>query len=204
MKRWLWYVIAGLVIVIASCSVFYGVYTHKEPGLMTVCWENGVANYEGKCEELLWKKNQIPLPYYINFDVLHEDYIDSIRAGANLWNKEVCFLFREVNKLEDAVVLVSWGNIDTTSSYSGGHTTHEGKKGPEIVHVVLKEASDIHAVYRYSAHEFGHVLGLAHDTAPNSIMYPIQPNITSNTAEKMPFVLPSDHDIKLLRERLCP
>lgn len=200
MKRWMWYAIASFVAIIASCSVFYGVYSHKEPGLMTACWENGKANYEGKCEELTWKRNQIPITYYISFDIQHEDYIDSVRAGAHLWNKEVCFLLREVDRLEDAMVLVSWGNVDITSAHAGGHTSHEGQTGPEYVHVVLKEPSDTHAVYRYAAHEFGHVLGLAHDTAPNSIMYPIQPNMT----EKLSFVLPSDHDIKLLQERLCP
>lgn len=196
MKNWIWYMIIGIVIAITSFSVLYGVCTHEEPGLMTICWENGIANYNGKCEELIWKKNQIPITYYINFDILHKDYINSIRAGANLWNKEVCYLLREVNRPEDAIALISWGSVNTNL---GGYTYHEGQNGPEHAYVVLTEPTDIHAVYRYAAHEFGHVLGLDHDTAPNSIMYPIQPSIT----KEIMFVLPSDHDIKLLRNRLC-
>lgn len=200
MKRWIWYVITGLVITIAGAGIFYGVYTHKEPGLMTICWENGVANYEGKCEELQWKKNQLPLTYYIVPDIEHRAYTESIHASANLWNKEICPLFREVKNKNDAVVLVSWESIDTDNTHCGGSTSHEGRTGPERASVVLKEPSDIHAVYRYSAHELGHVLGLDHDPAPNSVMYPIQPGMT----EELSFVLPSDHDKKLLKERLCP
>lgn len=196
MKNWIWYIIIGLIIAITSFSVLYGIFTHEEPGLMTVCWENCKANYNGKCEELLWKKNQIPITYYINSDILYKDYVDSIRAGANLWNKEVCYLLREVNRPEDAIVLISWGNVNANS---GGYTSHEGQNGPEHVYVVFIEPSDIHTFYRYAAHEFGHVLGLDHDTAPNSIMYPIQPSKT----DEIMFVLPSDHDIKLLQNHLC-
>ena len=198
-KNWLWYSLIASTVAITSGLVLYAVYTHKEPGLMKVCWQNGVANYNGECQEIIWTKDKIPITYYINSDGYHKSYDESIRAGARLWNKEICPLFREVNNADEAMVTVSWGYVDASTAHSGAYTSHEGQNSPERANVVFSEPSDIHAVYRFAAHEFGHVLGLAHDTAPNSIMYPIQPNIT----EEMYFVLPSDHDIKLLREHYC-
>ena len=61
MKRWVWYVIAAVVFALAGGGVLYGVLTHKEPGLMNVCWKGGIANYTMQCEPLAWKKEQMPL-----------------------------------------------------------------------------------------------------------------------------------------------
>ncbi|MGD9209122.1 MAG: matrixin family metalloprotease [Desulfobacteraceae bacterium] len=199
MKRWLLYLIIGIVVISTGIGVFYGVYTHKEPGFMRICWQNGVANYNGECQEIIWPKNKIPITYYINSDKQNKDYDTAIKAGANLWNKEVCPLFREVNDINEATVIVSWGYIDTTTMHSAAHTSHEGQNGPERANVVFNTPSDTHAIYLFAAHEFGHVLGLDHDTAPNNIMYPTQPGLTKN----IQFVLPSDHDIKLLQKHYC-
>lgn len=196
MKRWVWYVLAGVVFAIAGGGVLYGVLTHKEPGLMLVCWKGGVANYNMNCEELKWKKAQMPLTYHIDFGKDHKVYIDSVVKGAELWNNEIGNVFKRVDKPEDAIVKVSWGSLSYGKDCSAGHTAHKGYGKPESVLVVLKEPSDIHAVYRFAAHEFGHVLGLAHDEAPRSIMYPVQPGVT----KEMTFVLPSDFDKKLLRK----
>ena len=43
MKRWVWYVIAGLVFALAGGGVLYGVLTHKEPGLLKVCFKGGIG-----------------------------------------------------------------------------------------------------------------------------------------------------------------
>lgn len=194
MKRWVWYLIGAVVLALAAGGVIYGVLTHKEAGLMRVCWAGGVSNYDGDCTELEWEKEQMPLSYYIDFDENHTVYVESVVNAAEMWNKEIGPVFVRVDKKDNAVVQVSWGAIPP-GSHSGGHTTHYGKTGPVSAKVVLTEPSDTHAVYRYAAHEFGHVLGLAHDEAPRSIMYPVQPGMT----EEMTFVLPSDHDKALLR-----
>jgi hypothetical protein len=173
--------------------------THKEPGLMKVCWVGGQANYAGDCIELKWDKKQFPLTYYIDFGKDHEDYIDSVVKGAEMWNREICTVFRRVMKSEDARIMVTWGAVSTGHSCSAGATSHVGKSGPTGATIVLREPSDIHAVYRYAAHEFGHVLGLDHDAFSKSIMYPLQPGVT----EEMTFVLPSDSDRKLLKELYC-
>lgn len=194
MKRWVWYLIGAIVLALAGGGVLYGVITHKEAGLMKVCWTGGVAHYDGDCTELKWEKKQMPLTYHIAFGEDHKDYIDSVVKGAAMWNNEIGAVFKRVDKEEDAVVKVVWGSVPK-DGHSGGHTSHTGQTGPTGAKVVLTEPSDVHAVYRYAAHEFGHVLGLDHDDAPRSIMYPVQPGMT----EEMTFVLPSDFDKKLLR-----
>jgi len=199
MKRWMWYVLAAVVFALAAGGVLYGVLTHKEAGLMSVCWKNGVADYSGECQELKWRKSQLPLKYYIAFDEDHKSYIESVDKGAELWNKEIGVnLFQKTSDEKSASVLVTWGSYESGSDdCSAGHVSHTGDAdGPQSAHVVLKNPSDVHAVYRYATHEFGHVLGLAHDEAPRSIMYPQQPDVT----DEMTFVLPSDYDKKLLKE----
>ncbi len=202
-----WYFWAGLLfILLCAGGVFYGVMTHKEPGFMGVCWENGaVKAYDDplkdphpECKaELKWKKDQLPLTYFIAFGEDHKDYIDSVVKGAGMWNREIGReVFKRADKEEGATVQVVWGSVPS-QGHAGGHTTHTGgPDGPTGAKVVLSNPSDVHAVYRYAAHEWGHVLGLAHDEAPRSIMYPTQPDVT----DKIDFVLPSDFDKKILKE----
>lgn len=204
-KKWYFWVFIGLIVV-AGAGVLYGVLTHKEPGFMGVCWKadgtvdryhDPVKTPNSDCTtELKWKKDQFPLAYYIAFGKDHQDYIDSVVKGAEMWSKEVGReLFKRVDKEADAKIEVTWGSVSKDNS--GGFTTHTGGPGgPTGAKVVLSNPSDIHAVYRYAAHEWGHVLGLAHDGATRSIMYPVQPDMT----EELTFVLPSDFDKRLLKE----
>ena len=197
MKKWMWIVLAAVVFTLAGGGVLCGVLTHDEPGLMKVCWSNNTAVYSDSCKlDLKWRRAQLPLKYYISFGVNHKTYVKSVVGAADMWNKEIGPVFTRVDKAEDAHIQVSWGS-QTPGKHTGGCTTHTGdEKGPTGAHVVLSEPSDTHAVYRHAAHEFGHVLGLAHDKAPRSIMYKEQPGVTVN----MTLVLPSDSDKKLLQE----
>lgn len=194
MKRWVTYVIVGVVCAIAIGGVLYGVITHTEPGLMTVCWRGDMANYGGDCEEVKWKKSQMPLKYHIDFGPDHKVYTTSVLEGIKTWNREIGDVFVRTLDISKADVRVSWG--DAEPGCSAGHTIHRGGPGNLSADVVLKEPSDTHAVFRFAAHEFGHVLGLEHDEAPRSIMYDTQPGMT----QEMKFVLPSDSDKKMLRE----
>jgi hypothetical protein len=195
MKRWVWYIIAAVVFALAGGGVLYGVLTHKESGLMLVCWEGGIANYNKNCEELKWKKGQMPLPYYIDFGADHKVYVDSVIEAADMWNKEIAPVFKRVDKKENAVVVVSWGAYDSNNSNdcAAGYVKHRGYGGPKSAELVLRNPSDVHAVMRYAAHEFGHVLGLAHDE--HGIMKPKLEDVTT----ELKFTLPTDHDKKLLR-----
>jgi hypothetical protein len=194
MKRWIWYVLAAVACLLAGGGVLYGVLTHKEPGLMLVCWKGGIARYDQNCEELQWKKNQIPLPYYIDFGKDHKVYTEAVVRAAHMWNQEIGPVFRRVNEKEDAIVIIMWGSYEGGQDCSDGHVKHWGYTGPKNVEVGLKNPSDMHTVFRMAAHEFGHVLGLAHDK--HAIMQQSQEDMPRD----LKFTLPSDHDKKLLRE----
>jgi len=196
MKKWVWYLIGGIVFLLAGGGVLYGVLTHKEPGLMKVCWKSGHAVYDNaSCtQDLQWDRTVFPLTYFIDFDKDHKDYLESVEAGVKLWNREIGRdLFVRTEKREEAKLIVQWGSVEGNT---GGYTKHFGTGHPERAEVTLVDATDVHAVYRFAAHELGHVLGLAHDEAPRSIMYPTQPGMTTD----MTLVLPSDFDKKLLKE----
>lgn len=198
MKRWIWYVVGG-VFLLALGGVFYGVLAHREQGLMKVCWSAGLARYDGECEELKWYKDQMPLGYYIDFGPEHVKYIDSVIAAADLWNREICRVFDRVDIVEDAAVIVDWGPTAPGEDHSGGYTKHTGNEQVEGARVTLTNPTDMHTVFRYAAHELGHVLGLAHDDSPRSVMHPRAPD----TTDKLTQILPSDHDRKLLKQLLC-
>lgn len=205
MKKWAWIVLAIVVIGGASAGVLYGVLSHREAGLMEVCWSaGGSAVYAKDCSskhELKWKKSQLPLPVYIDFDEhANKNYRESVIGAMKMWNQEIGEVFALAEAPDKALVTVRWGAIEVNAAaegkHSGGWTRHlGGLSGPTRAEVVLTEPSGVHAVMRYAAHEFGHVLGLAHDEAPRSIMYPVQPGQTT----EMSFILPSDFDKKLLR-----
>jgi len=193
MKNWIWYVLGGLFFALAGGGVLYGVLTHREAGLLPVCWVDGNAQYTEGCKSLRWEKAQLPLTYYIDFGPDHEAYVKSVVAAADMWNHEIGPVFKRVNNALGSRIRVSWG------AYSGGHdcvagyVQHKGHNSPEGADLVLKSPSDTHAVFRYAAHEFGHVLGLAHDA--HGLMIP---SLEAATTE-LKFTLPSDHDKKLLR-----
>jgi hypothetical protein len=194
MKRWVWYIVAATVFALAAGGVIYGVITHKEAGLLKVCWKGGIAHYSPNCEGLKWKKEQMPLPYYIDFKQNHTAYVDSVVTAAEMWNREIGPVFQRTNHYDDAKVIVSWG------AYSGaghdcaaGYVKHRGYRGPVDAQVVLRNPSDTHAVFRFAAHEFGHVLGLAHDES--GLMAPTM----NDTTDELKITVPTDHDKKLLR-----
>jgi len=195
MQRWVWYVFSGVFLAIAI-SILFAVLTHKEAGLMRVCWQQGHAIYDNpQCNtELKWNKTQLPLKYAIHFDEAHQGYINSVIEATKLWNAELgVTVFRLADNPAEAIITVEWGSM---SSNVGGHVSHRGITGPKIATITLTDASDVRAVYRYAVHEFGHVLGLAHDDFAQSVMYPTQPGLTG----EITFTLPSDADKKLLRE----
>lgn len=163
--------------------------------LMAKAYDDPIQTKHPECtQKVIWKKDQLPLKYYIDTWGMHPDYIEDIENGAKLWNKtvKVPLLIRTKN-VGEATGRIRWGE---PTKYTG-QTTHTGNETGLIgFEVIIRNASNRHTVYKTAAHEFGHVLGLAHDESPRTLMYPYIPEII----KEISFVLPSDNDIELLRK----
>lgn len=186
--------------VLAIIGVIYGVSTHKEAGLMTVCWEGGQAYYDYSCEgqeELRWDRNRIPL------DVSSSENTE-VRAAVDEVNNQIgCEILRFTPNLgSDAadVLIETDGALGTSLTSSGGITSHTqiSEVGMQA-HVSIMGVTDPHYRVRVLVHELGHVLGLDHDDFKASIMYPTM-TITAN----MQLTRFTNHDRNLLREIYCP
>jgi len=176
--------------------LLWGVATHKEAGLMPVCWPaegEGYAVYNQACEHTIkWPK----IPLLVRIDLADDTlvYTSAIEGAMKLWNSQVGPLFIKVHA-GAADVIVQWG--PTAMDNSAGYTQHIGaKEGVRQAVITFTDPNDLHMMYRFAVHEFGHVLGLAHDDFTSSIMYPVQPAVN----DKISFVLPTDADIKLLKK----
>lgn len=189
-------VVAVLVGVLAIAGVIYGVLSHSEPGIMKVCWIGGVADYDAsRCsnpEELTWDRARMPL-------VVGADDDSSVRSAIDIVNSQVGCAVLELDTSvgSEADVVVS---LDATMlagrDHPGGATSHS--QVSEIgmqAYVETMGTANSQQKMRVLVHEFGHVLGLAHDDYERSIMFPTQTH--SN------FTMFSGSDRALLNDLYC-
>jgi hypothetical protein len=135
-----------------------------------------------------------PISYYISNEML--PYQDAIDGAASLWNNETCpVLARTYNRTFEDVYVMYGGSYDNILA-STSHSSHNGRYATSAL-VKFARLSDLHTMYHWSAHEFGHVLGLGHDHY--SIMRPKLPMAIKGIKR----ALPSDADIGLLKQLYC-
>ena len=207
--------------VIAAGFVAYGVITHKEAGLLRVCWTGNSATYvddldgEGDkalaCKHpipLIWPQKQIPLSVVVldaNSNVLKESAEGSrlVRDAMDDFNLQVGKLIFEITKgsEEDPDVVVIWGvpsvpRAKGSDSYKvGGYVSHTKIGGTMQAIVKIRDVSENRTAFLTVLHELGHVAALAHDDFINSLMYPqlVTSELTTTTARI------TDSDVRLLR-----
>lgn len=201
----------GLVIlvfaVIAACCVVYGVITHREAGLLQVCWDNGHASYtedlqgEGESEQcknpvpLVWPQSQLPLSVVVfsgDHVALKEQERGSkiVKEAIDDFNLQVGRTLFGVAKIadEEPDVVVIWGvpsivgDNGAGSRKVGGYVNH-AKLGTTMQAIVrIRETSSDRLAFVTTLHELGHVVGLAHDQFISSLMYPRMVTDELNTA----------------------
>lgn len=192
-------IIAAIAITIgAIVGVIVGVTTHEEAGLLRVCWEGGSANYSGQCSgaaALRWERSRMPLTVASVED-------GSLSAAIDLVNDQIgCEVLRlDTQAGSEADVVVSLDSvIEVGRDREGGATHHalNDEVGMQA-YVDVMAVGDPHMKMRVLVHEFGHVLGLAHDHYERSIMFPTQVN-----SEDLQFTMFSQSDRELLRGLYC-
>lgn len=186
-----------IFIVIAFVCTIAAVFLHKENGFMSVCWIGDRVAYGDTAEctyKLVWPKDQMPLRYYsYNLtDVMHQ----SLEAAVNMWNSEIkTLLFVKAINKSDANLIITTGVVEAKDQ--GAWTAHFGRDN-KLTHaqVTITDIDYPNRMYKIIAHELGHVLGLAHDEARTSLMYPSM----GPTTYQLEVVVPSDYDKKILKE----
>jgi len=188
-------VIAVVLAAIALFGVVWGVVSHSEGGLLSVCWVEDHAYYSdteqvddvegmtrscGSPQDIIWSQAQIPLSIAGTTGRSGPLRGDSVEAKALFvatrdLNKQLGFnLFEVVPYGHSSDAIVHIGEAFRKGNMPLGYVAHAKVDGKlwaraHIRSDVVSSAPLLHAVLQ---HELMHIAGAAHDPAKWSIMYP--------------------------------
>lgn len=198
--------VISLVSVAIIGSIVYGVVSHTEAGLLRVCWTSGgAADYnQDNCsfpQEIRWQERDFPLSVSGNVEDSTE-----ITSAIEIVNSQMgCELLRQVPRAQLGGLLAPRVRVtlnDTATVHVdrvGGLTNHGMVENGDIYAAVSTfMLTNSYMTMRTLVHEFGHVLGLAHDDFRSSIMFPEQ-----TSTEEMDFIIFSTHDRNLIHNLYC-
>lgn len=199
-------VVAALVLVAAIVGVIVGVSTHTEPGLQNVCWmPDGHAQVQNlTCEhpeELRWDRTHFPLTVSGPTDD------STIPSAVEFVNQEMgCVVLSwEPTRGSTAEVTVEPNaTLDVGGAFErgGGTIFTRGASGRMEASVLLAPVGSDFLRERVLVHEFGHVLGLAHDPFQASIMYATyDPSVDDDT--HVDIFRFTDNDRQLIHNLYC-
>lgn len=190
-----------VVTVLAVAGVVVGIATHedRDAGLLSVCWSGSSAVYDStdcaEPQDLTWERSRIPL-------IVGAPEDGSLDSAIDLVNSQIgCEVLRHDSTVgSEADVIVDLdAAILVGRDVAGGATTHSrDSEGRMHAMVEILAVGDAHMKMRVLAHEFGHVLGLAHDDFRTSIMYP-----TQTYSHDLQFTMFTQGDQSRLRTLYC-
>jgi hypothetical protein len=212
-------VVAILMFVGGLIGVVYGVRTHREEGLLQVCWVDddrggrAVRYFDtnklesgrpigGPCEnpeELVWPRKQIPITVTANGD--SPRFPSVVKQAVSDINRQLGFVLFVVER-EGGFVVIESAPIEQGRPL--GYTQHYWAFGSLGALVgVSSAAGSERMVYLITRHELLHVVGLGHDQYnPSSCMHPLTADDTNE--QRMGAARITDFDNRLLNERYNP
>jgi hypothetical protein len=211
-------VVGALIALAAVGLIVYGVLTHREEGLLGVCWtentfEGTTASYVGgnevnlgscrKPEGLVWPRKQIPLTVSIADYREEERDIKPIESAiANINSQVGCTLLKKTSDGTYSIRVLVGTSVESGSRELGLSRHFKSRQGLHSEVFVYSNAGSERLVYLVAQHELLHSLGLAHDDFPDSALYPFTADDTMS--DTMDTARITDHDVALLRKLYCP
>ena len=175
-----------LLLLVAACGT--------PPTFQPVCRQGDVVVYTSDCaspEIIKW-----PLPIRVGLEPSLADYSDSLDMAINRWNGAVSKrLFLRVDGPGD--VNVSLGPVRKGIA---GSVSHVYTGDVLSASVQLHGVADITVAYHVLTHELGHVVGLAHDKRPTSIMHESLDTSGIMGGEELPMYLIGSEDSAALEK----
>ena len=147
-----------------------------------------------------WPYEVLPLQVWLTPE-LRAEYDVSVKHAIKNWNRSTCKLFEYRTELPEenmfgAVIIRLESVLDSEKVAT---TWLRITPAPVRAFIRVHRVQDIRAMMFGFEHELGHVLGLAHDPRPFSLMYALVVDL----ADSSPMPLLTSKDAAAIKERFC-
>jgi predicted Zn-dependent protease len=177
--------LATLALLLVACGT--------PPTFQPVCRKGDVVTYEACAEPHIIKW---ALPIRVGLEPGLADYSDSLDMAINRWNGAVSMrLFMRVDGPADVTV-----SLGAVRKGIAGSVSHVYTGDVLSAAVRLHGVADVTVAYHVLTHELGHVVGLAHDQRPTSIMHEALDTSGIMGGEELPMYLIGSEDVTALEK----
>ncbi len=173
---------AAIILAIGGFFASLGIKPHRDPGLQRVCFDAiGHAHYKAgpdctAMRDVRWSKSQFPLSVTTSSRGERTKDANVAEAISNV-NSQMgfrAFVLWSADADKDPAVQVALDVPAERGWMDAGGDVRFNRASTGVLSAAVRtcNAGDIATLHKVLVHEFGHVLGLAHDDFEDSAMWP--------------------------------